>query len=190
MQDTTPGGVLVVDLQPAYTEAIAPSLLRQTFAYLQSLPEDLPLVAFWVNNELSGDTEESVRNYWYESGASEELLERIEFREKPYAFLRGWMDQGVPHDAMRAVLKALRDKNIWDSRQLDADTLQSLSEDGSQLADPLFREETVEDVAALMRRYERPWATCGGGRDECLLEVELALSSADVSFERIQYLTY
>ncbi len=185
-------GVLVIDLQPAYalssTSSISRYLMRDVLAFLQAQPEDVRIVVVYVNEELSGDTQEDVRGFWAEHGASNELLERCDWVEKSYAFARGWMDNGVSHDDIVEVLRRMRSLRLTDSRDFEAGQLEALSAEGSALLDPLFLEPDLEQL--LPRLRERSWQTCGGGRDECLREVELVLQSANVSYERLDTLTY
>ena len=193
MNIATPG-LLVVDLQPAYSRStgqnshISRNLMQSVLRHIAGLPADAPLLALYVNEELSGDTFEDVQAFWAERGASDELLERIQWTDKSYAFLRGWMDNGIDQDELCSVLRVLRARNVWDSRNLTIEDIEVHSEKGAELCDPLFRDHDVE--AMLPKLTGRDWATCGGARDECLLEVELVLQSADTVFERLHYLTY
>ncbi len=186
----TPAGVLLVDLQPGYGGGIGRYLMRDVLVELSRLPESVPLYAFYVNEELSGDTLESVQDFWREHGADESLIERIDWREKSYAFFRGWMDNGVASDDIVAVARALRERSLWDSREADEALLTSLSERGAELCDPLWRDENVERLCEELTRLHGPLLTAGGGREECLAEVELALDAWNVPFERQNHLTY
>lgn len=183
-------GLLVVDLQPAYAQAIGNTLVSQVARRLAELPEDVPVCALYVNEELSGDTREDVLEFWLQHDVPTPLLDRIRWIEKPYAFLRGWMDNGVPEGEIVTALAAMRSLECWDSRNLPLDVLQSLSPSGAQLYDPLLRAEELEDLAAILRMREGCWLTAGGGRDECLAEVELVLRSHDIAFLREDTLTY
>lgn len=193
MQTQTPG-LLVIDLQPAYARAdngcnhITPRLMCRVIEHIRSLPPDTPIHVLFVNEELSADTLPDVQSFWREHGADEALLERLSWHEKPYAFLRGWMDNGIDEDDIVSTLQGMRRLAAWDSRDLSPETLEQLCESGSQLIDPLLRDHDVESLLPALAG--RDWTTCGGGRDECLLEVELVLRSADIRFERLDHLTY
>lgn len=186
-------GLLVVDLQPAYAKSsnyssISAGLMQQVLAHIETMPDEAPVLALHVNEDLSGDTLADVQDFWLERGADDSVIDRIRWSEKSYAFLRGWMDNGIADEDIVATVREMRRQGVWDSRAVCGEELQQLSRRGDQLIDPLFRDEDVERLLTSMRG--RHWNTCGGGRDECLLEVELVLRSADLRFERLNHLTY
>jgi hypothetical protein len=192
MSATNTAGVLIVDLQPAYARhgALSAHLMHEVIKHLEATPKALPLLALFVNEELSGDTEDCVKMFWQEHGASDELLQRIHWAEKPYAFLRGWMDQGVTAEEIVCVLQHMHGRGVWDSRDLSIEELEPLCSTGASRDSPLFRDRDVEAVAQRMTRHDGCWNTCGGGRDECLAETELVLQACGVEFERLSHLTY
>ncbi|MBC8741709.1 hypothetical protein F6X40_34675 [Paraburkholderia sp. UCT31] len=181
-------GFIVVDVQPAYHKG-ASHITRPLLFLLESVVEhNVPIFRVKVNEELSGDTPEDFDEYWQDAGASRQLLDHSRVMEKPYAFLRGWMDNGVPDDEIVATLKEMRKRGVNDSRQLPKEVLVSLSEHGASLCDPLFLPYELEDQASTLT--SRAWTTCGGGRDECLKEFELWLDSNDVTYFRDESLVY
>lgn len=193
MQSKNPG-LLVIDLQPAYARAdqacnhITPWLMSRVIEHIRLLPADAPVNAMFVNEELSGDTLPDIQAFWLEHGADDALIERMDWSEKSYAFLRGWMDNGIDEDDIAATLREMRRRSVWDSRDFAPEELAHICPSGSELCDPLLRDQDVETL--LQRLRGTNWSTCGGGRDECLKEVELVLRSADIRFERLDHLTY
>lgn len=186
-------GVLVVDLQPAFAKYhqagyASSKLVRDTITMLKALDQSVPVVVLYVDEELSGDTLGSIQEFWEDHGADEELVSRIRWVEKTYAFLRGWMDNEIPDEEIHATLKALREKQEWDSRLLDEDHLARIAPSGSKLCSPLFREYPLEELFPALRGS--PLLTCGGGKDACLREVELVLESFDIEYSRIPELIY
>lgn len=180
------GPLLVVDIQPAYVAA-GTYLIREVLKEMRCVPDGEPILVVSVNEELSGDEPWSIRDFWEQHDMEPELFDRITFLEKPYAFLRGWMDNGVPEDEIVAVLKEMRSRRKTDSRDLPNEVIAELSERGAGLADPLILPDELEDE----RAYRGPtWRICGGGYNECLREVELWLQSRDIQFERLEHLTY
>jgi hypothetical protein len=181
------GPMLVIDVQPAYASAFGKWFTNEVLDQMRKVPADQPLVIVSVNEELSGDTSEGIRDFWEREGMEDELFKRAIFLEKPYAFFRGWMDCGVPHDEIVTVAKELRRRRKYDSRQLPVDVLSELAPAGFDLADPLFLPYELE----VESHYRQPtWSICGGGRDECLKEVELWLHSCSIAYNRLDHLTY
>jgi hypothetical protein len=181
------GPLIVVDIQPAYQKAFTHHLAQAVLDEMRSVPEGEPIIVVSVNEELSGDAEWNIREFWEGQDMEPELFDRITFLEKPYAFLRGWMDNGVPEDEIVAVLKEMRRRRKTDSRDLPEEDIEEISSRGAELSDPLILPEELEDE----RAYRGPaWRICGGGYNECLREVELWLASRDIEFERLEHLTY
>jgi hypothetical protein len=195
---TSFSGVLVVDLQPAYARpsagsSISPHLMRHTLAHIAALPGDAPVTVLYVCEELSGDSLQDVHDFWMRHGADEALIDRIDWVEKPYGFLRGWMDNGVDEDDICAVLQELRRPGPLGFARL---ARVPAGRAGARRPCPgrplLLRDEAVDALMGAMRRTSGTgtWATCGGGAGECLQEVELVLQSGGVPFERLHHLTY
>jgi hypothetical protein len=181
------GPMLVVDIQPAYTGGFGGRLTYEVLAEMRQMSEGQPLIILSVNEELSGDGPQAIQEFWEEQGMEEALFERAIFLEKPYAFFRGWMDNGVPDEDIVAVAKELRKQRKSDSRDLPGKVLAKISPVGAVRCDPLFLPYELE----IEPRYRQAsWRICGGGRDECLKEVELWLDSCNIAYNRIDHLTY
>jgi hypothetical protein len=181
------GPLLIIDVQPAYASAFGAGFTKEVLDRMRAVPQDQALIIVSVNEDLSGDTPETIREFWENAGMDEELFERAIFLEKPYAFFRGWMDNGIHDDDIVAVAKELRRLRKYDSRDLGADAIAELSSAGAELADPLWLPYELEEEP----RYRQDvWNICGGGRDECLKEMELWLDSCSIDYTRIEHLTY
>jgi hypothetical protein len=181
------GPLLVVDFQPAYKKAFTYNLIQEVLDEMRQVPEGEPILVVSVNEELSGDAPWDIREFWERHGMESELFDRITFLEKPYAFLRGWMDNGVPSDEIVAVLKEMRKRSKNDSRDLPEDVIAELAPCAADMSDAIFLPCEVEHE----RAYRIPsWRICGGGYHECLRELELWLESRSIDFERLEHLTY
>lgn len=182
-------GLLLVDLQPAYLGRGRSGLMQRVFEHIDTLPAETPLMAMYVHEELSHNFLEDVQDFWRDQGASEELIDRIQWVEKDYAFLRGWMDNGVDDDTIVSVLRTMQDLRKSDSRDLSDDLLEELAP-GRPRYDPLIASEYVYDAVRAMRQTASRWFTCGGGLNECLKEVELVLDAQRVNYSQLAHLTY
>jgi hypothetical protein len=180
--------LVVVDVQPCYRDSVASNMLRALVAEIQGrLAAGGTVWMLYNNEELSGDRIEFIHEFWLGNGLTEDDIESCRWVEKTYAFLRGWMDCGVASDEIVGALKELHRLRVGDSRDLDETFLQGLSPEGAHLGNPLFDSPELQDSGlGLLQQVE----TCGGGRDECLAEVELWLSSRGVCAERLHHLTY
>lgn len=182
-------GLLLVDLQPAYLGRGSCGLMQRVFEHIDALPEHTPLIAMYVHEELSNNFLEDVQQFWRDQGARDELIDRIQWVEKDYAFLRGWMDNGVDDDTIVSVLRTMQDLRKTDSRELDEGLLEELAPRRPRY-DPLIASHYVYDAVRAMRRRASRWFTCGGGLNECLKEVELVLDAQQVNYEQLAHLTY
>lgn len=181
------GPLLVVDFQPAYQKAFTSHLVQEVLKEMRLVPDGVPILVVSVNEELSGDASWAIRDFWESHDMEPELLERVTFLEKPYAFLRGWMDNGVPEDEIVTVLREMRQRRKNDSRDLPEEVIEEHSSRAADLADAVFLPYELESETA----YRIPsWRICGGGYNECLRELELWLASCDIEFERLEHLTY
>jgi hypothetical protein len=181
------GPMLVIDIQPAYAGSFGRWFTRDVLERMREVPEDQPIVVVSVNAELSGDDAESISQFWRTQGMDDELFERVAFLEKSYAFFRGWMDNGVPPDEIIQVAREMRRQRKYDSRDICENMHSELSTTGFDLADPLFLPWEMEKES---RYRQQSWNICGGGRDECLLEVEIWLESCSIEYSRMEHLTY
>lgn len=180
--------LVVVDIQPCYSSVFAHGFVGDIVAEIERrIAAGLPVYLVHNDLELSGDQLGDVHEFWLEHGLSEDVLERCQFIEKQYAELRGWMDCGVSDDDIVKTLQALRQAKLWDSRLLPAEALESLSPDGSELCNPLFLSWHLES-SPLTSLVDMD--ICGGGREECLREVELWLESRKLPYNRIESLVY
>lgn len=180
--------LLVIDIQPAY-RAQADFVAARAARWIREKAESYNRVCVMsVNEELSGDTRFDVVSYWEQAGLAPEQFEEHTYIEKSYAFLRGWMDNGVADEHIVATLKKLRQAGEWDSRMLDRTVLSELDDELPSLLDPLSRPDELEAYAAMFKADS--WEVCGGGRYECLKEIELWLDSLDVKHSRREELIY
>lgn len=179
--------LMVVDVQPGYASAIMPWLPGAILKTMRQTEEGTPILVVSVNEELTGDTPASIEMFWRDQGMDDDLFSRVTFLEKDYAFFRGWMDNGVDDDEIVAAVQALRQHRVGDSRRLDSSVLEEIAPHGASLASPLYLPWELEQ----QRAYRQPaWRLCGGGRDECLKEIELWLASMRIGFERLDHLVY
>lgn len=154
----------------------------------------------FVNAEdqgLTGDTVQDVKSYWEDSGFDPDNWHRVTIVDKGYGYLRSWMDQGIPARAMIKTIRTMYAQKVSDSRELfggeDSDSYepgfkQLLGSDYDPiiLDDPIY----VNWISvAQLKRFEGSFMM-GGGRHECLREVELIMNAFNIHFKRVNNLVY
>lgn len=181
--------LVVVDVQPAYRATYYAEKIID-FAEKQTGK----IVAFYNSEEFSNDTLQDVMMFWQENGARDNLLERVFWTEKTYAFLRAWMDLGVPDSTIIKVIRYLATNKLNDSRDIGEDDpnfdLQDLI--GTENYEPWMEDDPIyiPDISIANLKNLSPFYLCGGARSECLREVELLCNAFNIKYKRINSLIY
>lgn len=196
---------IVVDVQPEYS-GINDGDENPVFAEIidfVAVKQTGPVLMF-VNAEetgLTGDTIQDVKQYWedtvrgeqydYESEDDDSAINwnRFSIVDKGYGAFRSWMDLGVSESIIIRVIRALYQKKVTDSRDLDPEYFKQLV--GAEWQDWMMEDPiTVEWTSvAQLKRFSGAYIM-GGGRKECLREVELLMNAFNISYKRIDSLVY
>lgn len=207
--------VIVVDVQPEYCgindgdESPVCVDIIDFVAVKQTGP-----VLMFVNAEdmgQTGDTVASVVQYWNDT--ANEILgvdpdtydndpnyrgpinwNRFQIVDKGYGYLRSWMDHGIEPNIIIATIRELYRQRLSDSRDLEfppfnqRTTTQSLIQGAldEMAGDPLTVNWTS---VAQLKRFSGAYIV-GGGRNECLREVELLMNAFNIRYKRIDSLVY
>jgi hypothetical protein len=191
---------IVVDVQPAYS-GILDGDENPVFEHIiQFVNQQTGPVLMFVNAEdqgLTGDTVQDVKSYWEDSGFDPDNWHRVTIVDKGYGALRSWIDQGIPARAIIKTIRTMYAQKVSDSRQLfggeDSDSyepgfkqLLGSDYDPIMLDDPIY----VNWISvAQLKRFEGSFMM-GGGRHECLREVELIMNAFNIHFKRVNDLVY
>lgn len=180
--------VLVIDVQPAYGHHC--NKIASKVCNLLNHQQG-KIVIMYNNEELSGDTLEDIYQYYIDYGLDPELIEdgKIKFIEKEYAFFRGWMDNGIDDSIIIKVVRAMVTKRINDSRDLDLSEIlpENEFEQVDDLGDAIYMPYWA-DLNFL--RGLSPFLMMGGGRKECLREIELICNAFNIRYKRVNSLVY
>lgn len=200
--------VIVVDVQPAYCIADTKDICYNVVNFVQK--QTGPVLMF-VNAERDGltdDTVQAVKAWWEEAadgGYDEETDEynsninwsRFEVVDKGYGHIRNWMDNGVPPAAIIKTIRLMYQQRVNDSRRLfwgegndayEGKMQEFLGADFQpwMLDDGIFTEWTS---IAQLKKFSGAYLV-GGGRNECLREVELLMNAFNIKYKRIDSLVY
>lgn len=200
--------VIVVDVQPEYSgmndgdeSAVFPEIIN--FVNNQTGP-----VLMFVNAEdqgLSGDTVASIKQYWEDTVRGEDYdyddedaeptdsinWDRFTIVDKGYGYFRAWMDAGISPAVIIRVIRAMYQLKISDSREfedsaVDLEQLVGSEWDAWMWQDPITVNWTS---VAQLKRFNGAYIV-GGGREECLREVELLMNAFNIKYRRIDSLVY
>jgi hypothetical protein len=190
---------IVVDVQPEYAKAFLSSeIVCQKI--IQFVNTQTGPVLMYVNAEeqgLSGDTIDDIKMYWEDSGFSPDNWHRVQIIDKGYGFLRSWMDGGISPAAIIKTIRFMYQSKVNDSRELFGGEDSDEYEQGMKnllgweykdwmSSDPL----TINNFSvAQLKKFSGAYLM-GGGRNECLREVELIMNASNIKYKRINSLIY
>lgn len=139
------------------------------------------------HDTLGMTTEGNYKEWLMEYGMKEEILSGAIFYDKGYAFFRYCMDNAIAKDDIVDFVKFLIKRGINDSREMTKELWREYIRGQSHA---FMREELVAllehsddmihipDLMEFLRGYNNIVVT-GGGINECLKEVEIALKALD-----------
>lgn len=202
---------IVVDVQPEYSgikdgdeNPVFEEIIR--FVNRQTGP-----VLMFVNAEdqgLTGDTVQDVKAYWEDTIRGEDYdpeddhespinWNRFQIVDKGYGYLRSWMDQGISDKSIIKTIRLMYAQKVNDSRMLfggehdenyERQMRELLGADFQEfvLSDGIYTEWTsISQLKQFSGSY-----IMGGGRNECLREVELLMNAFNIKYKRIDHLVY
>lgn len=210
--------IIVVDVQPEYSgmndgeeSELFPEIIN--FVVKQTGP-----VLMFVNAErdgVSGDTVQGIKQYWEDTICPEderysydeendEYVEnpncptinwsRFQIADKGYGYLRSWMDHGIEVSTIIAAIREMYQQKVSDSRELQFPTDKPPTPQQSLIMDAM--EDMGDDPVvvewtsiAQLKRFSGAYLV-GGGREECLREVEILMSAFNIKYKRIDSLVY
>ena len=186
--------VLVCDVQPGYKHH-AKKISRKLCRFLNKQTGRIVIMYNGTESGQTDDTEYEVYEYLMKNGLSPKIAQSAEYVEKEYGFLRSWMDQNVPPRIIIKIIRAMVMNQLVDGRDLD-NIDEILDDNDIATLDSLnfdWREESIYlpgflDVALL--KNLSPFYLVGGGRNECLKEIELICNAFNIKYKRIDSLIY
>jgi hypothetical protein len=188
--------IIVVDVQPAYSgiyDGDENPIFEKIINFCQRSSGKILMFVNAEEDQLTTDTIEDIKIYWEDSGFDD--WNRVEIVDKGYGFLRGWMDNQVSD---RSIIKALREMyrlRISDSREIvdsfdEVDSQEkwkeTLNDPNIPSHDPLY---VFPKSIRKLKEYQNSLLV-GGGRNECLREVELIMNAFNIKYKRVDDLIY
>lgn len=138
---------------------------------------------------------------WF-NGDSEEQEDQIDWNrftivDKGYGYLRSWQDIGMPEAIIIRVIREMYQQKVYDSRELfDGDESETYRADMEQLMGDQWVDYSLGDNISvgwasikMLKEFNGAYIV-GGGRNECLREVELLMNAFNIKYKRIDSLVY
>jgi len=187
-----------VDIQPAYQDYFG--FEPWDFGnYINEVFDTLHNMTFLYNGEDMGFPSEEEYRWWLveDCGIQEENVAASYFFDKGYAFFRYCMDEGIDDDDLVQFIQYMAANNINDSREIDAEMWQDFMQySGADQSDVRELMENADDmihipeVMDFLKNYGGKIVLTGGGINECLKEVEIALMALRKPYNVLTQYTY
>ncbi len=141
-------------------------------------------------------SEGEYKEWLYNLGVGYDVIDGAKFYDKGYAFFRYCMDSNIEEDNIADLVRFMSKHEINDSRDIDSDMWgQYMGETGHDQDDVRELLENASDcinipeLMEFLEHYHNIVLT-GGGINECLKEVEIALLAMEKPFNIISRYTY
>lgn len=188
--------IINVDIQPEYENYITFDLNKWVDFINQSSNSNRIVFLYNGANTLDMISESSYQDWLIELGIEEDVIYNATFYDKGYAFFRYCMDSSIDEDNIVDLVKYMLKHNINDSRDIDEEMWNNYMEetghnqqDVRDLLEPADDMINIPDLMDFLKNYSNIVLT-GGGVNECLKEVEIALLSLDKTFNTLSEFVY
>lgn len=187
--------LVVVDVQPEYADGFG-RMGQELAEFINENHENLSNLTFLYNgaDTLGMIDEHSYKMWWFDNGLEEDIAFDSNFYDKGYAFFRYCMDEGIDDEAIANLVRYMISHNVNDSRDLDKEFWGGFisdygDEDLRELME--FSDDclNIPDLIDELKSYQNI-VICGGGVNECLKEVEIALMALGKPYKTLDRFIY
>lgn len=183
--------VILVDFQPAYETDQWGYIdaIEQACHYIN---EKRPNVMIFYNGEDVGieDTPEEVYYHYVKHGLDEDLEHNLTFKEKSYAWLRPWMDTDIEPGMTIKVIRYLVMNDMNDSREIEDEAWVKLVGEDFKYYDDREMNIYLPDISIGDLRTLSGSLLGGGGRHECLKEIQLLMNAFNIKYRLVDNWIY
>lgn len=185
--------ILNVDIQPEYANYIGFNMDEWVNMINQ---HDGRIVFLYNGYDTLGMIKEDEYKHWlYELGINEDIIYDFAiFYDKGYAFFRYCIDNSIDDEEIVGLVKMMIEYNINDTRELDEEFwdvfIQRYGRENVrellEFSDDCINIPDLMDFLTGLSNI----LICGGGKNECLKEVEIALMVLDIPYEKMNSFIY
>lgn len=189
---------IVVDVQPEYSGMNDGDENPVFEEIIQFVNNQTGPVLMFVNADKDGQTNDTIphiKQYWEDSGFNPASWNRVTIVDKGYGYLRSWMDYPVPPAIIIKTIRLLYQQKKRDTEQLVfPGNTRDRTPEMTEIMDTIY--EMGDDLLSInwtsvaqLKRFNGSYIM-GGGRNECLREVELLMNAFNIRYKRIDSLVY
>lgn len=188
--------IINVDIQPEYKDYITFDL-DDWSKFINNNSDKNDIIFLYNGYETLGMVEESDYREWLiELGIDKDVVYNATFYDKGYAFFRYCMDNSIEEENIVDFVKFMINNDINDSRDIDEDMwnkyMSEMERDNDDVRDLLENSDDMINIPGLMdfiKEYDNI-VLLGGGINECLKEVEIALLVLDKNYNTVSEFIY
>ncbi len=186
--------VILIDFQPEYENAVGyGAALSNVTEYLNKNKPSNVLI-FYNGPELGFEqTPDSILQHYIGYGLDGEEGDSFTFRDKSYAFFRSWMDEGIDVNTIIKVIRNMVIQRKYDSRDIEEDEMRSIvGEDEYENYSDIIESDplSIPDIALDELKSYSGALMGGGGRDECLREVQILMNAFNIKYKMVDTWIY
>ena len=167
---------IVVDIQPYYESYIGFDIGEFCNFLIEILSKNKRVLYFYNGEDLGIDNNpQGICSWLLENNHSDDYdilsrqLNKITFYDKGYAFFRNWMDSGISDNDIIKAIRFMYLNRLSTSEQFPQEFF---DENGIETEEAIW----VPDISLSQLKSFNGSFLCGGGRMECLKEVQLLLN--------------
>jgi len=192
--------LIVVDVQPEYQNGpYGFGDVEKFVSFINDNADTFNSITFLFNGpDLGMISESELTHWWYENGLDEDIINMAIFYDKGYAFFRECMDSDIEYEEITLLVKFMYENDINDSREL-TDEWENFKEfanvhgidveDIVEFLSDSYSTLQIPDLMDFLENYHNI-VLIGGGVNECLAEVEIALDALDKDYITLSKYTY
>jgi hypothetical protein len=179
---------IVVDVQPAYANFSHKNkhICKNVIEFINNQNGPTLLFVNAEQDQLTDDTIHDIKEYWEDNGFTRDW-NNIEIVDKGFGYLRNWMDSGVTPKLLIKAIRIMYQHKLTDSRDFgEVDDWKKALNDES-IPDDMFSVNWVS--VKKLKQYSGAYIM-GGGKNECLKEVQLIMNAFNIPYKEISSLIY
>ena len=178
--------LIIVDIQPAYINYMNNINLPNLLQYCSEFENVL-----WFFNGQSLGYDDNIEQWLnYELDFWE--TDKINFYEKEYGYFRNLIDNDYDDETIVNIVKYMVDHKINDSRDLTDQDLKNLNITDDEHLIEILSDEGIwlnENILNELEKFN-PCTLIGGGKNECLKEIEIYCQVAEIEYQLNQKFIY
>ena len=188
--------IINVDIQPEYENYIIFDL-NKWVNFLNHNATLNNIIFLYNGHDTLGMVSEGDYKMWLiDLGIDEDVIRNSTFYDKGYAFFRYCMDNSIDENNIVDLIKYMIRHDINDTRDIDTEMwynyMQETNHSQQDVRDLLENTDdmiNIPDLMDFLNNYSNI-ILLGGGINECLKEVEIALLSLDKSYKTLSEFVY